>query len=168
MRIFIGSDLSDEFYKNAHIIDFNLEDDIYLVEYTSYDEELRLQSMNIANIIGIFNLTFIQLAKKLFCRNINRIDSQIINFNGSQIYVHHKKIKIRDMDIIGTDECYEEYLVMVYEHDRQVLELMNHEKLVDLVVKSDHPFPPFALINYLGVPRSLSDIIHVHNHDYLD
>ena len=77
-------------------------------------------------------------------------------------------MKIQDIDIIGSDECYENFLVMNCFSDKRVLELISHEHLVNLVVKSDYPFPPFALLDYLGIPNSLSDILTVHHNDIAD
>ena len=63
MNIFLGNGLNDECYKNASIIDFNLQDDEYLVVYTTCNEEYKICSMDISNILGIFDFTFIQIHK---------------------------------------------------------------------------------------------------------
>ena len=66
MKIFIGNDLDDQFYTNAYIIDFNLEEDVYWIEYTTYYGERVKRSMNMSNLLGIFDMTLFQLARKIF------------------------------------------------------------------------------------------------------
>ena len=168
MKIFIGNDLDDQFYTNAYIIDFNLEEDVYWIEYTTYYGERVKRSMNMSNLLGIFDMTLFQLARKIFCRKINKITSQQITFNDKKLYIYDKRLKVTDIDIIGTNENCETFLVMDYRHDIRKLELISHETLVKLVSESDYPFPPFSLIKSLGIPKSLSDIYSFHSVDCID